>query len=203
MRSPIPTRMRFQVLERDQFACQYCGAKAPDAILHVDHVIAVINGGPTVPENLVTACETCNMGKGTADLHYVPDHILDRAGRAYDRGAALRSVVRNTTGETEIPVCPVDAPQAVVEALTSEAQALSVAIEASGLSQDFIAGALGVSKSYISCMRSGKRPITKKMVGPLCSVTGSNLVRQYIDLQQALNGACEVTRLAELLRQAA
>lgn len=201
MRMPIPSRLRFQVLERDEFTCQYCGAKAPDAILHVDHVIAVVNGGPTVAENLLTACEACNMGKGAADLHYVPDHILNRAGRAYDRGVAMRSVVRNINGEAEIPVRPGDAPEAVVRALSSGAQALSVAIEASGLSQDFIAGAIGVSKSYVSCMRSGKRPITRKMIAPLCAATGTNLVRQYFDYRDSLDEASDVSRLALMMRE--
>lgn len=32
-------RTRFRILERDNFTCQYCGNKAPDVILHVDHKI--------------------------------------------------------------------------------------------------------------------------------------------------------------------
>lgn len=40
------------------------------------------------------------------------------------------------------------------------------------------------------------------LIGPLCSATGSNLIRQYIDLQRALAGD-DVTRLVELMRAAA
>ena len=54
----------------------------------------------------------------------------------------------------------------------------------------------------VSRMASGKRPIPHKLVGPLCAATGSNLLRQYRDLQAALNEVYEVTRLADLLRAA-
>ena len=55
--------MRFEVLQRDQFTCQYCGAKAPTVELVIDHRIPWAMGGQTVVENLVTACRPCNAGK--------------------------------------------------------------------------------------------------------------------------------------------
>jgi len=55
--------IRFLVLNRDGFRCQYCGTTAQSAELVVDHIVPVAAGGPTVPENLVTACFTCNAGK--------------------------------------------------------------------------------------------------------------------------------------------
>lgn len=55
---------RFFVLSRDRFTCQYCGAKAPDVTLHIDHVIPYSRGGTSSPENLKTACADCNLGKG-------------------------------------------------------------------------------------------------------------------------------------------
>jgi len=60
-------RLRFQILQRDHFSCQACGAspaKNPSVILHIDHVTPWSLGGETVPENLNTLCETCNLGKG-------------------------------------------------------------------------------------------------------------------------------------------
>ena len=63
---------RFQVLKRDGHACQYCGAKAPDAKLTVDHVIPVALGGSDKPDNLVAACRDCNAGKGASN----PDNAL-------------------------------------------------------------------------------------------------------------------------------
>ena len=63
-RKPIPKKVRFEVFKRDRFTCQYCGAKAPDAILHVDHIRPVAEGGDNNILNLVTACRDCNLGKG-------------------------------------------------------------------------------------------------------------------------------------------
>ena len=58
---------RFEVLERDGFSCKYCGAspaKNKSVKLHVDHIIPKHKGGTDNKENLVTACEYCNLGKG-------------------------------------------------------------------------------------------------------------------------------------------
>ncbi len=34
-------------------------------MLHVDHVVPVVAGGVTSEDNLLTACEECNLGKAT------------------------------------------------------------------------------------------------------------------------------------------
>lgn len=62
-RGVTPT-MRFAVLRRDKFTCRYCGHSAPDVKLAVDHVIPFSKGGKCAMENLVTACQECNAGKG-------------------------------------------------------------------------------------------------------------------------------------------
>jgi len=56
-------RLRFQILRRDNFTCQYCGQHAPDVRLEVDHIVARANGGTDDASNLVTACFACNRGK--------------------------------------------------------------------------------------------------------------------------------------------
>jgi hypothetical protein len=63
-RSHVPKALRFEVFKRDKFTCQYCGANAPEVVLHCDHIIAVINGGRNELLNLLTACAGCNLGKG-------------------------------------------------------------------------------------------------------------------------------------------
>jgi len=63
-REQIGKGLRWKIYARDGFACRYCGLKPPDAILHIDHVTAVIRGGKNDEENLVTACQDCNIGKG-------------------------------------------------------------------------------------------------------------------------------------------
>ncbi|WP_428241550.1 HNH endonuclease [Gynuella sp.] len=62
-RQPIPKGIRFEVFKRDSFKCQYCGASAPDVLLHIDHIKPAAKGGTNDITNLVTACEGCNLGK--------------------------------------------------------------------------------------------------------------------------------------------
>jgi hypothetical protein len=61
----VSKRTRFEVLRRDEFTCQYCGEKAPDVVLNVDHVMPVSLGGSDKPDNLLTACKSCNTGKSS------------------------------------------------------------------------------------------------------------------------------------------
>lgn len=67
-RVPIPKKLRFDVFKRDSFTCQYCGRKAPDIVLHCDHVMPVADGGVGDILNLVTSCVDCNLGKGARQL---------------------------------------------------------------------------------------------------------------------------------------
>lgn len=63
-RKRVPKGLRFDILKRDNFTCRYCGRAAPEVKIHVDHIVAVANGGTNKSDNLVTSCETCNVGKG-------------------------------------------------------------------------------------------------------------------------------------------
>lgn len=67
-RKPLSKRMRFEVLKRDSFTCQYCARKAPEVVLHVDHIHPVAKGGRNSLLNLVTSCADCNSGKGAIPL---------------------------------------------------------------------------------------------------------------------------------------
>jgi 5-methylcytosine-specific restriction endonuclease McrA len=69
-RAPIRARMRFDILQRDGFRCRYCGrpGSAPGMVLHVDHVVPLAAGGTSTEDNLLTACEECNLGKSTMAL---------------------------------------------------------------------------------------------------------------------------------------
>ena len=69
VRDPIAPRRRFAILQRDAFRCTYCGRTAASgANLHVDHVVPLTAGGSDDDENLVTACDECNLGKGGTEL---------------------------------------------------------------------------------------------------------------------------------------
>lgn len=61
-------RLRFSVFQRDQFACQYCGAQPPAVVLVCDHIEPASKGGETNIDNLITSCETCNQGKADRSL---------------------------------------------------------------------------------------------------------------------------------------
>ncbi len=63
----LTPRLRWRILQRDDFRCLSCGADAAgdrSVRLDVDHIVAIANGGKTVPENLRTLCSRCNNGKG-------------------------------------------------------------------------------------------------------------------------------------------
>ena len=60
--------LRWKILRRDHFTCQYCGQSAPSVILHVDHRRAKTKGGTDDEDNLVTSCSACNIGKSATSL---------------------------------------------------------------------------------------------------------------------------------------
>jgi hypothetical protein len=89
----VSRSLRFQILRRDNHACRYCGATAPDAKLTVDHVVPQALGGADDPTNLVTACATCNGGKAATppDASIVADVARDALRWARAMEAALDS----------------------------------------------------------------------------------------------------------------
>ena len=52
------------VAMRDDFKCQYCGARHRLCGLTYDHVVPKSQGGKTNWENIVMACYACNEKKG-------------------------------------------------------------------------------------------------------------------------------------------
>jgi hypothetical protein len=64
----VTKKLRFEVLKRDSFRCQYCGASAPEVLLQVDHIKPVAGGGSDDIWNLVTSCQPCNSGKSDRTL---------------------------------------------------------------------------------------------------------------------------------------
>ena len=63
-RGEVSDSLRYDIMNRDGFRCVICGASANEgAHLHVDHIIPIAKGGKSVPSNLRTLCERCNIGK--------------------------------------------------------------------------------------------------------------------------------------------
>jgi hypothetical protein len=57
-------KLRFRVMQRDQFRCCLCGrSQREEAVLEIDHIIPWSGGGRTILENLQTLCFMCNKGK--------------------------------------------------------------------------------------------------------------------------------------------
>lgn len=62
----ISLRLRFLVMQRDNFKCCFCGAspaKDPNVELQIDHIVPWSKGGKTTIDNLQTLCRICNLGK--------------------------------------------------------------------------------------------------------------------------------------------
>jgi HNH endonuclease len=90
IRKQLSKKTRFEIFKRDIFTCQYCGAHPPGVILHVDHIKPVADGGTNVIDNLVTACEPCNAGKGARLLSAVPQTLAEKAKAIAEREEQLR-----------------------------------------------------------------------------------------------------------------
>lgn len=84
-RVAISKRTRFEIFKRDAFTCQYCGAHPPQVILHVDHILAVAEGGGSESDNLITACLECNLGKGAKSLGLIPQPLGEKAKETAER----------------------------------------------------------------------------------------------------------------------
>jgi hypothetical protein len=66
-RALLTPRLRWKILQRDDFRCLVCGADAAadkTVRLDVDHILPIARGGKTDPGNLRTLCSRCNNGKG-------------------------------------------------------------------------------------------------------------------------------------------
>jgi hypothetical protein len=68
----ISPQLRNEILERNGFTCQLCGAGAgdPDPFnpgrklrLHIDHIVPISQGGTNDKGNLRVLCSACNQGR--------------------------------------------------------------------------------------------------------------------------------------------
>ena len=75
-----------KIFQRDHFKCQYCGLDGLERFenwlaLTVDHLYPADRGGSRRMDNLVTACQPCNVLKGKqvfASREKAREHILVR-----------------------------------------------------------------------------------------------------------------------------
>ena len=67
---------RKNIIKRDNYTCQYCGAK--NVPMTVDHIIPKNLGGADSWENLVCACVKCNNKKGNRTLEQAGMKLLQK-----------------------------------------------------------------------------------------------------------------------------
>jgi len=78
----LPNTFKFsdglEVLERYNHSCAFCGADA--ALLDMEHLDAMSEGGPNIPTNVVPACRPCNANKWRKTLaEFCIERGLDEA----------------------------------------------------------------------------------------------------------------------------
>jgi hypothetical protein len=95
----VSKRLRYEILRRDDNTCRYCGGRAPEVALTVDHVVPTALGGSDDPSNLVAACKDCNAGKTSSS----PDAPLvdDVQEKALRWSAAMAQAVANRASERQ------------------------------------------------------------------------------------------------------
>ena len=102
---------------------------------------------------------------------------------------------------------PKQVANALLRQIETEAQAVAVSMV--GFKLAYIAASLGKSEAYISRIKNGKRRVPEWFVEPFCWVTGTLLLQQFRDLQEALREVEKrsqqqvISRLAEQLRACA
>mmetsp|Transcript_28484 Transcript_28484/g.69474 ORF Transcript_28484/g.69474 Transcript_28484/m.69474 type:complete len:210 (+) Transcript_28484:183-812(+) len=81
--SRITGNVHRDLLTRDGYRCQYCGARTLQ--LTIDHVIPRSRGGTTTMGNLVVSCRRCNQLKAARSLTEAADKFAedDAVGRRF------------------------------------------------------------------------------------------------------------------------
>jgi len=89
-RKALSKKTRFEVFKRDGFKCMYCGAHPPAVLLQVDHIEPVAAGGSNDMDNLVTACQPCNLGKSATPLSSAPQSLSEKAAETREREEQIK-----------------------------------------------------------------------------------------------------------------
>ena len=93
--NPISPTLRFAILSRDNFKCQYCGISGNNSELEVDHKIPISCGGTNDLSNLKTSCFKCNRGKGGNILNGRIDKRRNKRNRNSSRQKFSKGSKRN------------------------------------------------------------------------------------------------------------
>jgi len=115
----IRSTTRARIYQRDGYACVWCRADLRSTIGYgrtLDHVLPRSKGGSNRPENLVTACGTCNHSRQDRaaitfayDLAYAQDPAPNRR-QAATRAALILNRMLDLVC-TPLPVLPKTEPE--------------------------------------------------------------------------------------------
>lgn len=84
---------------------------------------------------------------------------------------------------------PRNADERTLRMCFSEADAIVASVTLSGFTYREIAARMGKSKSLVHAMAKGERNLSHKLTAAFCNATGTNLIRQYRDMERALREA--------------
>lgn len=93
---------RLAIYLRDGFCCAYCGDAADEgAVLTLDHILACELGGGNEPENLITACLSCNSAKRDLTMRAWFAMLRDRGIDTSAMAATIRRQARRQLDRAE------------------------------------------------------------------------------------------------------
>jgi len=103
---------------------------------------------------------------------------------------------------------PQDVAPKVVALCESEAQAVAVSLAVCKANRKpaQVARMLGISRAYLSMLKSGDRPFpddSGRLAAAFCVATGCNLLGQYVALQAALRASQAATRERDFVAEIA
>jgi 5-methylcytosine-specific restriction endonuclease McrA len=67
---------RRNIYRRDDYTCQYCGARPGSELLSIDHILPRSRGGTSTWDNCVIACLKCNMKKANRTVEQAGMSLL-------------------------------------------------------------------------------------------------------------------------------
>ncbi|MBS3064849.1 MAG: HNH endonuclease, partial [DPANN group archaeon] len=82
-----------QTKERDNYTCQKCGRTRNEIKICVHHIKRWQDGGATIPENLITICQSChNKEHKFGNQRFI--HNCKICGREYNSGSAMQGICK-------------------------------------------------------------------------------------------------------------
>jgi hypothetical protein len=103
-RSRLSQKTKDEIINRDEFRCQYCSEQKTKAELFVDHFIPLNRGGDNSDENLVSACSRCNSHKTDT----MPDVFILKAHDFIKPTNYLNGLINKLKGGDSVLLVPKD-----------------------------------------------------------------------------------------------